>query len=94
MVKKPPKLYKIGEVIQYSGLTRQTVHNYTTMGLIQEESRTVPGNHRLYPDTVFEDLERIQNLKAEGKSLLDIREVMEEVRRKRAEEAEAESEQE
>jgi DNA-binding transcriptional MerR regulator len=94
MVKKPPKLYKIGEVIQYSGLTRQTVHNYTTMGLIQEESRTVPGNHRLYPDTVFEDLERIQNLKAEGKSLLDIREIMEEVRRKRAEEAEAESEQE
>ena len=94
MVKKPPKLYKIGEVIQYSGLTRQTIHNYTTMGLIQEESRTVPGNHRLYAESVFDDLEQIQNLKAQGKSLLDIREIMEEVRRKRAEEAEAASEEE
>jgi DNA-binding transcriptional MerR regulator len=91
MVKRPPKLYKIGEVMQYSGLSRQTIHNYTTMGLIQEESRTVPGNHRLYPETVFDDLEKIQELKTLGKPLLEIREIMEEVRRKRAEEQQGES---
>jgi DNA-binding transcriptional MerR regulator len=87
MVKKPPKLYKIGEVIQYSGVSRQTIHNYTTMGLIQEETRTVPGNHRLYPESVFDDLERIHELKDGGKSLMEIREIMEETRRRRAEEA-------
>lgn len=86
MAKKPPKLYKIGEVIQYSNLSRQTVHNYTTMGLIQEETRTVPGNHRLYPETVFDDLEKIQELKALGKSLREIREIMDELRRQREEE--------
>jgi len=85
MAKRPPKLYKIGEVIQYSGLTRQTIHNYTTMGLIQEERRTVPGNHRLYPEEVFDDLEKIQELKNQGRSLQEIREIMSEVRRARAE---------
>jgi DNA-binding transcriptional MerR regulator len=89
MVKKPPKLYKIGEVIQYSGVSRQTIHNYTTMGLIQEETRTVPGNHRLYPEAVFDDLEKIHELKESGKSLMEIREIMEEVRRSRAEEAQS-----
>jgi DNA-binding transcriptional MerR regulator len=87
MVKKPPKLYKIGEVMQYSGVSRQTIHNYTTMGLLREETRTVPGNHRLYPETVFEDLERINELKTAGKSLMEIREILEEIRRGRAEEA-------
>ncbi len=87
MAKRPPKLYKIGEVIQYAGLSRQTVHNYTNMGLIQEETRTVPGNHRLYPETVFDDLEEIQRLKAQGKSLQEIRGIMEETRRRRTEQA-------
>ena len=88
IAKRPPKLYKIGEVIQYSGVSRQTIHNYTTMGLIQEEGRTVPGNHRLYPESVFDDLEKIQELKNQGKSLHEIREVMEEIRRQRATEGE------
>lgn len=91
MVKRPPKLYKIGEVMQYSGMSRQTIHNYTTMGLIQEETRTVPGNHRLYPETVFDDLEKIQELKEQGRSLQEIREVMEETRRKREEELSGDS---
>jgi DNA-binding transcriptional MerR regulator len=57
----PKKLYKIGEVIQYSGLSRQTIHNYTMMGLIREEERTESG-HRLYPEGVFERLKKIQML--------------------------------
>lgn len=32
---KPPKLYRIGEVVDYSGVSRQTIHNYTTMGLLR-----------------------------------------------------------
>ncbi len=70
----PRKLYKIGEVMRYSGLSRQTVHNYTMMGLIKPLERTESG-HRLYPEEVFEDLSTIKRLRrhrtlAEVKTLL------------------------
>ena len=58
----PRKLYRIGEVIQYTGLSRQTVHNYTTMGLITETEWT-PGGHRLYDESVFDQLAQIEDLK-------------------------------
>ncbi len=58
----PKKLYKIGEVMRYSGLSRQTVHNYTMLGLITEEERT-PSGHRLYGEDVFERLERVKELR-------------------------------
>ena len=32
----PEKLYRIGEVIEHSGLSRQTLHFYATLGLIRE----------------------------------------------------------
>ncbi len=71
--RRPPrKLYKIGEVIQYSGISRQTLHNYTVLGLITEEERT-PSGHRLYGESVFERLERIQDLKSRM-SLKEVRE--------------------
>jgi len=57
----PKKLFKIGEVMKYSGLSRQTIHNYTMMGLITEEERTLSG-HRLYPEGVFQRLEKIKML--------------------------------
>jgi len=69
----PPKLYRIGEVIEHSGLSRQTVHNYTTMGLLIEARRT-DGGHRLYDESVFERLSGIIALKAQHKSLAHIRE--------------------
>ena len=70
----PRKLFKIGEVMRYTGLSRQTVHNYTMMGLIVPAERTESG-HRLYPENVFEDIELIERLKrhhtlAEVKTLL------------------------
>ncbi len=71
--RRPPKLYRIGEVVGYSGVSRQTIHNYTTMGLLQESSWT-PGGHRLYDDSVFDRLDEIIDLKAENKSLQEIRE--------------------
>jgi len=73
--KPPKKLFKIGEVIHYTGLSRQTIHNYTVFGLIREESRTQSG-HRLYDEGVFETLARIEDLKNQGKTLKEIREVL------------------
>ena len=69
----PPKLYRIGEVVRYSGVSRQTIHNYTTMGLLREQDWT-PGGHRLYGEGVFERLEQITLMKAKRKSLRLIRE--------------------
>ena len=70
---RPPKLYRIGEVIEYSAMSRQTIHNYTTMGLLREIKWTA-GGHRLYDESVFERLDTIAELKAQDKSLQDIRE--------------------
>ena len=71
----PKKLFRIGEVMKYSGLSRQTVHNYTMMGLIVEAERTESG-HRLYSEDVFERIERIGRLKKD-KTLKEVREILE-----------------
>jgi DNA-binding transcriptional MerR regulator len=70
----PPKLYRIGEVVEYSGMSRQTIHNYTTMGLLHE-SRWTTGGHRLYDESVFRRLDQIAELKAASKSIEDIRDL-------------------
>ena len=72
----PPKLYRIGEVVEYSGMSRQTIHNYTTMGLLHE-SRWTDGGHRLYDESVFGRLDQIAQLKAARKSIEDIRDYFE-----------------
>ena len=75
--KDPPvKRYRIGEVARYSGLSRQTVHNYTIMGLINESEWTA-GGHRLYGESVFESLARIEALK-QTSTLREIRELLSE----------------
>jgi len=65
----PKKLYKIGEVMRHTGLSRQTLHNYTMLGLITELERT-ESDHRLYGDEVFERLERIKSLQDEDRKTL------------------------
>ncbi len=70
----PRKLFKIGEVMKYSGLSRQTVHNYTAMGLITEAERT-DSNHRLYDEDVFERLLEIDKLKR-ARTLLQVKEFL------------------
>lgn len=71
--KRPPKLYRIGEVTEYSGLSRQTVHNYTIMGLLHE-ARWTEGGHRLYDESVFTRLDLVADLKAAGRNMTEIRE--------------------
>ena len=70
----PAKLYRIGEIVRNTPFTRQTIHNYTTMGLIQESDWT-EGGHRLYDESVFEQLWKIQELR-KTKTLTEIRDVL------------------
>ncbi len=56
------RLYRIGDVMRFSGVSRQTLHNYTAFGLIREEERT-PAGYRLYGEEVFGRLRRISDLK-------------------------------
>ena len=58
----PAKLYRIGELVDYTPFSRQTIHNYTIMGLIREAKWT-KGGHRLYDETVFERLSEIIRLR-------------------------------
>lgn len=58
----PPKRYRIGELADYTGLSRQTLHNYTRWGLIHELEWTA-GGHRVYGEDSFARLRRIIELK-------------------------------
>ena len=73
---KREKLFKIGEVMQYTGLSRQTIHNYTLAGLIQEARRTVSG-HRLYDESAFDRLEQIKILQSKNYTLQQIKKILE-----------------
>jgi DNA-binding transcriptional MerR regulator len=68
------KVYRIGEVMRFSGVSRQTLHNYTVFGLIREEERT-PSGYRLYAEEVFERLRRIARLKGHH-TLREIKEIL------------------
>ena len=70
----PAKLYRIGELVHYTPFSRQTIHNYTIMGLIRETQWT-EGGHRLYDESVFEKLSKIIELK-KTKTLSEIRRIL------------------
>lgn len=70
----PAKLYRIGELVNYTPFSRQTIHNYTIMGLIHEATWT-EGGHRLYDESVFERLSEIIRLR-KTKTLAQIREIL------------------
>jgi DNA-binding transcriptional MerR regulator len=72
--KIPVKLYRIGDLVRYTPLSRQTIHNYTIMGLIHEADWT-EGGHRLYDESVFEKLSKIVELK-KTKTLSEIRRLL------------------
>jgi DNA-binding transcriptional MerR regulator len=58
----PPKRYKVGEIMRHTGLSRQTIHNYTMLGLIAPVERTDSG-HRLYDENVFDRIRKIEMMK-------------------------------
>jgi len=75
-VRIPVRRYRIGELVRCGPFSRQTIHNYTIMGLIREAEWTA-GGHRLYDESVFEQLSRIVELKR-TKSLTEIRRLLKE----------------
>jgi DNA-binding transcriptional MerR regulator len=79
----PVKLYRIGEVVRYTPFTRQTIHNYTTMGLISESGWT-EGGHRLYDQSVFERLSKIMELRKTN-TLVEVRGILKKQEQKRHE---------
>ena len=70
----PVKFYRIGELVRYTPFSRQTIHNYTIMGLIREAQWT-EGGHRLYDESVFKRLSRIIELKR-TRTLWEIRRIL------------------
>jgi len=70
----PAKLYRIGELVRHTPFSRQTIHNYTIMGLIREATWT-EGGHRLYDESVFQRLSRIIELR-KTKTLVEIRGIL------------------
>ena len=75
----PAKLYRIGELVSYTPFSRQTIHNYTIMGLIRE-AKWSEGGHRLYDESVFGRLSQIIQLR-KTKTLSEIREILSEKKR-------------
>ncbi len=73
-LRAPAKRYRIGELVRHSPFSRQTIHNYTVMGLIREAEWS-EGGHRLYDESVFEQLARIVELR-KTKSLVQIRRLL------------------
>ena len=73
-VRIPTKLYRIGELVRHTPFSRQTIHNYTVMGLIHEVQWT-QGGHRLYDESVFVRLAKILDLK-KTKTLTEIRKIL------------------
>ena len=61
-------------MVRHTPFSRQAIHNYTVMGLIKETEWTA-GGHRLYDETVFEKLQRIDELK-KNNTLDQIREIL------------------
>ena len=74
MTAESDELYSTGEVMKRTGLSRQVLYQYTTLGLIKE-SQTTPGGHRRYGPEVLKRLWLIKELKETGYTLRDIKDI-------------------
>ncbi|MFC5529154.1 MerR family transcriptional regulator [Cohnella yongneupensis] len=68
-----PRLYRIGELSDLSGISARTIDYYTGLGLLAPAKRST-GNYRLYDDETLSRIRRIEQLKAQKFSLEEIRE--------------------
>ena len=66
-------LYRIGELADLAGVSRQVVSTYCMYGLIQEADRT-PGGHRLFDASTARRIQLIRELKTRY-TLREIREI-------------------
>jgi DNA-binding transcriptional MerR regulator len=58
-----PQLYRIGELAEKAGVSRQIVSTYCMYGLIAEKARTV-GGQRLFDDSAIRRIQLIRDLKS------------------------------
>jgi DNA-binding transcriptional MerR regulator len=58
----PPRLYRIGNLAQKAGVSRQVISTYCMYGLIAEADRTA-GGQRLFDESVVRRVRLIQDLK-------------------------------
>ncbi len=65
-------LLRSSELARQVGVSRQVVHEYTTLGLIVPARRTT-GGHRLYDESAVRRLHLIRDLIESGYTLRDIR---------------------
>ncbi|TSI11004.1 MerR family transcriptional regulator [Lysinibacillus sp. BW-2-10] len=62
---------KIGELAEITGITKRTIDYYTNLGLLKAERST--SNYRYYSSDSIERLREIEEMKANGMSLQDIK---------------------
>ncbi len=67
-------LLKIGELAKLAGVTNRTIDYYTNMKLLDFERTT--SNYRLYDVAMVDRVHQIENLKAQGKHLTEIRHIL------------------
>jgi DNA-binding transcriptional MerR regulator len=68
------KLLKAGELARRTGLTRQSLHQYVLLGLLQPVEMT-QGGQRLFTAEAEERIALIRNLLASGYTLRDVRDI-------------------
>jgi DNA-binding transcriptional MerR regulator len=78
----PEALMKTSEVLEKSGITRQMLYLYTTMGLVEPKEKTAAG-HGLFDETVLSRLKIIRDALETGYSLRDVKEIFFEGSRRR-----------
>ena len=66
-------LHTAGQLARKSGLSRQTVHHYTVLGLIVPVERT-EGGFRLYDDSALRRIRLVRGLLSTGYTLRDLSE--------------------
>ena len=66
------KLHKTGEVLARTGLRREMLYRYLTIGLVKP-ARSTAGGQNLFDDSVFKHIELIKRLNASGYTLRDIK---------------------
>ena len=65
--------YKTGEVLDKTGISRQVLQQYITMGLVKEEGQT-EGGHRIFGENTIKRIRLIKKLNKSGYTLRDIKE--------------------
>ena len=74
MPSEEKKLIKVGELARRTGMTRQSLHTYVQMGLL-EAAHATKGGQRLFDEDAEDQINLIRKLSASGYSLKDIREI-------------------